>query len=528
MVKLHHIVRLFLCATAFLFEENVVVTAQSCGVTRERWAWTDYYCGEQDEFIQAVFDLKRDGTYDEFVRVHRDTHSRAHGLAEFLPWHRWFIYKFEDALREVSGNPCLTIPYWDWEDSSVFDDDTFSWFEDSYEGSDLCKWQTLTGCLRRDMDQSISMWRSGQILAMIMNYDQYGDEFSRDPQRNNGLRAALEGGPHTAPHAFLGGPMLETISASDPLFFVHHANVDRIWSLWQDYHDHDQVDISQYNTPEHYEGVLMDVPMSFSRSRLFQMENGNYPTPRDVLSNSNIVNVLYKNDQLARRLRYIPNPAWIESAPQGSEAVWCDRTLVRQDLENRDLQIGKRLDNQYTLESTKTEIEAFREEEKTELNNSSSVSTSSLDGSNIERPEPSRKGKRFDARHALKTMEIKTEEFREEEGTEFNISPLAFTSSLRGSNIERSELSKSSVFVSVDRCLNLNDFIDEDEHRIWDKHCQELPLTLSLAERMASLAQEECREQNNQISVSSEIIKAMHMNSELAAFECFHLPDQHV
>jgi len=488
MVKFHSIFLLFLCATAFLFQENTLVTAQSCGATRERWAWTDHTCIEQDEYIEAVYALKQDGTYDEFVRVHINMNFISHGVAEFLPWHRWFIYRFEDALREVSGNPCMTIPYWDWEDSTVFDEDTFDWFDGSFEGSDLCKWETLAGdCLRRDMDQSISMWRSGQILGMIMNYDQYADDFTWNTRRNNGFRAAMEGGPHSAPHAFLGGPMLEMLSPSDPLFFVHHANVDRIWSLWQDYYDHDQLDISRYETPTHYEGGLLDEPMGFARNTMFRMENQNYPTPRDVLSNNVVVNVLYKNDQLARRLRYDTNPDWFESAPQESDDVWCDRALFRRERKNRELQMGKRFDDRRTWKPMTTMTEEFQQKEGIEVNISSSVSTSSLRGSNA--------------------------------GISYHTVP-------DKKNVERPELSKYSIFVSVEKCREMNDFVDQDEQRIWVKHCQEIPLTSTLAERMAFLAQEECKERNDPFSGSPEFIRTMNMGNELAAFECFHLPDQ--
>jgi tyrosinase len=30
-------------------------------------------------------------------------------------------------------------------------------------------------------------------------------------------------------------------SPADPLFMLHHANVDRMWALWQDIHGHDLV-----------------------------------------------------------------------------------------------------------------------------------------------------------------------------------------------------------------------------------------------------------------------------------------------
>ena len=192
MVQFDSTFLLFLSATTCLFQKNLWVASQSCGGTRERWAWTDHSCQEQDEYIEAVYALKQDGTYDDFIRVHREMNSRSHGVAEFLPWHRWFIYQFEDALREVSGNPCITLPYWDWEDSSVFDEDTFDWFNGWDEDNGECRWETLSGdCLERRMNRSIRMWRSGQMLGMIMNYDQFGDEFSRNPRQNNGFRAAL-------------------------------------------------------------------------------------------------------------------------------------------------------------------------------------------------------------------------------------------------------------------------------------------------------------------------------------------------
>lgn len=51
-----------------------------------------------------------------------------------------------------------------------------------------------------------------------------------------GFRTALEGMPHALPHIFIGGgggEMLTMGSPNDPVFFLHHANVDRYWYKWQ-------------------------------------------------------------------------------------------------------------------------------------------------------------------------------------------------------------------------------------------------------------------------------------------------------
>jgi tyrosinase len=41
-------------------------------------------------------------------------------------------------------------------------------------------------------------------------------------------------GIHSAGHRALGGDMVDTwTSPSDPLFYMHHSNLDRIWATWQ-------------------------------------------------------------------------------------------------------------------------------------------------------------------------------------------------------------------------------------------------------------------------------------------------------
>jgi hypothetical protein len=50
----------------------------------------------------------------------------------------------------------------------------------------------------------------------------------------NKFRKALEGLPHNMIHAHLGGDMgIPTLSPNDPIFFLHHRNVDRLWVKWQ-------------------------------------------------------------------------------------------------------------------------------------------------------------------------------------------------------------------------------------------------------------------------------------------------------
>ena len=37
-----------------------------------------------------------------------------HGTDQFMTWHRMYLYYFERVLRQASGDPYLTLPYWDY------------------------------------------------------------------------------------------------------------------------------------------------------------------------------------------------------------------------------------------------------------------------------------------------------------------------------------------------------------------------------------------------------------------------------
>jgi hypothetical protein len=43
-------------------------------------------------------------------------------------------------------------------------------------------------------------------------------------------------GEHGGVHLAVGGQMETERSPADPLFWLHHANVDRIWARWQERH----------------------------------------------------------------------------------------------------------------------------------------------------------------------------------------------------------------------------------------------------------------------------------------------------
>ena len=50
------------------------------------------------------------------------------------------------------------------------------------------------------------------------------------------FQSSLERGPHAAGHIAVGGTMGSSSSPADPIFWMHHANIDRLWSIWAQSH----------------------------------------------------------------------------------------------------------------------------------------------------------------------------------------------------------------------------------------------------------------------------------------------------
>ena len=108
----------------------------------------------------------------------------------------------------------------------------------------------------------------------------------------------------------LGGRQMGNVqfSPEDPVFVLHHTNVDKWFALWQDLHYPNGIPETELETAQFSGG--MDVPMAFdfngvtaSRSGQYFQLDGDYPTPRQVLLlDDDNINVVYEEDDLAQIL----------------------------------------------------------------------------------------------------------------------------------------------------------------------------------------------------------------------------------
>jgi tyrosinase len=212
---------------------------------------------EKQRFVQAVLQLKANGTYDQFVAIHRDAMMDAtmpaHMMSAFLPWHREYLRRLEIELQRI--DPGVTIPYWDWTVDRTHN--ASLWAADFMGGNgepgsrrvttgpfafSTGRW-TLTvlsqdapgPALRRNFGSPASLPTVSRVdtVLRITPYDS-------PPWMGSsvGFRSALED-IHNGVHPWVGGQggsMSGPTSPNDPVFFLHHANVDRLWAQWQAQH----------------------------------------------------------------------------------------------------------------------------------------------------------------------------------------------------------------------------------------------------------------------------------------------------
>lgn len=225
---------------------------------------------DKKKFVNAVLKLKQSGKYDNYVKIHRDIMEMSpgmnmfmpHGGPAFLPWHREFIRRFESDLQSVTSDPSITLPYWNW----TVDNKTSSpiWGSDFMGGTgrkgdekvmsgsfayDSGNW-TLnvtsqddagTNYLARNLGKNVgakALPKASDVTKVlaISTYDSAPWNKSSSPSFRNSLEGWVPAGKphmHNLVHTWIGGTMSLADSPNDPVFFLNHCNIDRLWAIWQ-------------------------------------------------------------------------------------------------------------------------------------------------------------------------------------------------------------------------------------------------------------------------------------------------------
>lgn len=271
--------------------------------TAVRKEWSALSTSERTDYINAVKCLAKKpaktpasiaagakNRYDDFVATHINQTMNIHGTGNFLSWHRYFTWAYEQVLRNECGYKGYQ-PYYNWPKwandpvrSPIFDGSATSMSGDGIfipgrkniciPSNDACMislppgsgggcvqsgpfkdWKVnlgpvapvvedptpnpeLTGlgynprCLRRDISKAgAASTTDFQVSSLIKN----AKDFYNFTTVLQGDFPAGFLGVHTGGHFTIGGDPGGDLFASpgDPAFFLHHAAIDRTWWTWQ-------------------------------------------------------------------------------------------------------------------------------------------------------------------------------------------------------------------------------------------------------------------------------------------------------
>lgn len=158
-----------------------------------------------------------------------------HGDWYFLPWHRAYMMMYENAARTLTGNDDFAIPYWDWTEQRTMPE---AFADPMYKGKANPLY--VPNRNRIDLPDSLVGPKVMQEIYSETVFEVFGtsrnpDQDDLDPKwvvRGGGVQGTLEATPHNNIHNDIGVYMPTAGSPRDPIFMMHHGNIDRIWANW--------------------------------------------------------------------------------------------------------------------------------------------------------------------------------------------------------------------------------------------------------------------------------------------------------
>lgn len=193
-----------------------------------------------------------DGAYDQVGFPNLEL--QVHNSWLFFPFHRFYLYFHEKILGKLIGDPDFALPFWNWDSPggmqmpAMYTDPNSSLYNKLRDAKhqppamvDLDYNQTDENATNQELTTTnlTIMYRqmvsNGKTASLFLGSPYRAGD---DPEPGAG---ALENIPHGPVHIWCGDrtqPNLEDMgnfysAGRDPIFFAHHSNVDRMWTVWK-------------------------------------------------------------------------------------------------------------------------------------------------------------------------------------------------------------------------------------------------------------------------------------------------------
>ena len=134
------------------------------------------------------------------------------GVQRFLPWHRVYLLRLEEMGRAIDAQ--FSIPYWDWTSEKKVPP-----FLKSFKPTVKALGPDIHVTRSPHKPPTLPSASSINSLMTLPNHTDFSTSIDS---------------PHGAVHLWCHGTMSNIPTApADPVFWLHHAMIDKIWADWQ-------------------------------------------------------------------------------------------------------------------------------------------------------------------------------------------------------------------------------------------------------------------------------------------------------
>ncbi|KAK6851306.1 hypothetical protein PG987_000940 [Apiospora arundinis] len=222
--------------------------AQQCAQNPNmRFEWRDYSDSDRHALVDGIKCLMNKppsgkfqpstNRYEDLVRIHQDYAPNIHNNNKFLIWHRYFLWTFEQMLREECGFNRAFV-FWDetkdaghFAESSMFSPSSLAACPVPLTVPAFANTTLHIGpgtgnsphCLSRAVDETATAQCSKDFENYCLSKTTYPE-----------FESCWEYGPHGYGHNGIGSVMGDVLgSVGDPAFWMHHSYIDRVFRVWQ-------------------------------------------------------------------------------------------------------------------------------------------------------------------------------------------------------------------------------------------------------------------------------------------------------
>lgn len=150
---------------------------------------------------------------------------QAFQITYFLPWHRWFVYYFEQIIRTVLNDATFALPYWDY----LGKDAKSACIPDEFIDPNSPLYVPIRNSWV-NKGERIDKENPGTLNFGAADFPYYVDEAGK-----TGFCPTINQNPHGLVHDYTGNDVnmgFVPTAAQDPIFWLHHCNIDRLWASW--------------------------------------------------------------------------------------------------------------------------------------------------------------------------------------------------------------------------------------------------------------------------------------------------------